>query len=406
MHERRCAEAARARHRAHDERHELERVAELEARHPSPPPDLTAAITWLSRRLSPCEAGVAAGSRRRCRERARPSFSGAWRLSPVPAGETAAVPEVRRAAEALSAATQSRRVHEQRRPDAPPPPPTTQAVEQLQDLARALEAPPRRGPDGSWLARSAPILVAAALIAVFGFAALAATRNPLWLGAAVAIALLTAITPGSTGTRFPRARAGPRACAGGGRRSACHLGLPMIHGRCGTSRTRWRTTSRWRLSASAGTASTRPTWKQNAPRRGRCVPRWRSGARLSSRDMRPACAARRQQASSAALRGPLEQQLATRRELEARASRAAEEARSALESLRAVAAAVPGSTPPPARPQPTWKRSSTPGCAIGKRDSRRNGSARSNGSSCRHCWRRDRAKRVSGRAPTRSARPA
>lgn len=348
MHERRCAEAARARHRAHDERHELERVAELEARYPSPPPDLTADDHLAQ------SAAVALRSWRRSREPAPLRGQSAAELQrrlaalpPVPAGETAAVPEVRRAAEALSAATQSRRVHEQRRPDAPPPPPTTQAVEQLQDLARALEAPPRRGPDGSWLARSAPILVAAALIAVFGFAALAATRNPLWLGAAVAIALLTATYAWVHGHSLPPELVLVRERAQAAAGEALDLGLPddpqalrnlahqvAHHQQVAAVCERWNGEHQAHLEA-----------ERAASRSLRAALAERGATELTGYEA--ACAARRQQASSAALRGPLEQQLATRRELEARASRAAEEARSALESLRAVAAAVPGSTPPP-----------------------------------------------------------
>ncbi len=352
-HERRCAEAARARHRAHDERRELERVAELEGRHPSAPPDLTADDQLAQ------SAAVALRGWRGSREPVPLRGTTAAELQdrldtlpPAPAGETAPIAEVRRAAEALAAATQSRRMHEGRRPDPPQRPPTAVPVEQLQDLARALELPAKGTPERSWAGRAAPILVAAALIAVVGFAALALTRNPVWLGAAVAIALLTASYAWAHGHSLPPELALRRERAQTAAGEALGLGLPddpvalrdlahrvaLSQQAAGLCR-RWDGEHQAHLEAEGAAAELL---------RGRLAERGASD--LAAYEA--ACAGRREQAAAAALRGPLEQQLETRRELEARASRAAEEARAALASLRAVATAIPGATVAPDAPAP------------------------------------------------------
>lgn len=342
--ERRCLEAARAAHHAQDERGELERVRELRARHPQPPPDLaaddhlaqSAAValrTWrASREPAPLDGPTAAELRRRLDA-----------LPASPTGDTAPAPEVRRAADALAAATQSRQVHERRRPRPASPPPTTQPVERLQELARALETPARAGSERSWAARSAPILIAAALIAVLGFVALAATRDPLWLGAAVAVAVLAATYAWVHGHAPPPELALRRERAEAAAGEARALGLPgdpaalralahevALSQQTATVARHWGDEHREHLEA-----------EQAALRALQRVLAQRGAPDLASYERE--CAARREQAASAALRGPIEQQLAARRELEAQASRAASDRRAAMRSLRAVAVAITGS---------------------------------------------------------------
>ncbi len=349
--ERRCVEAARAAHRAHDERRELERVRELKARYPAPPPGLagddqlaqSAAVAlraWrASREPVALEGPTAAALQRRLDA-----------LPAPPTGETAPAPQVRSAAEALTAATHSREIHDRRRPQPPPPPRSTLPVERLQELARALETPAGEESEPSWAARSAPILVAAALIAVLGFVALAMTRDALWLGAAVAIALLAATYAWVHGHAQAPEPALRRERAEEAAGEALALGLPsdpaglraLAH-EVAMSQQAQALTTHW---------SDEHQLHLEAERTARVA----LHRVLSQRgvDDLPAyeaeCAARHEQAASAMLRGPLEQQLGARRELEAQASRTAGERQLALESLRSVTVRITGAPVTPEAP--------------------------------------------------------
>ena len=346
--ERRCLEAAGALQRAHDERLGLERIRDLQAKHPAPPPDLAAGdhlaqgaaaalSAWrASREPEPLQGPTAADLRERLE-----------RLPSPPAGDTAPAPEVRHAAAAVAAATQSRQVHERRRPDPAPAPATTQPVERLQELARALEAPAHSEAERSWAVRSAPILVTAALIAVLGFVALAITRDPLWLGAAVVIALPAAIYAWTHGHTVPPELALCRAQAAAAAGEAQSLGLPcdplalraLAH-QAAMSQQAAALTRHWNDEQQAHLEAEQVALSALA--RALAL---RGAADLAGYETE--CAARREQAASAALRGPLEHQLAARLELEAHASRAADERQAAAESLRTVASDITGSRMPP-----------------------------------------------------------
>lgn len=345
--ERRCAEAAGARHRAHDERRELERVADLQERHPGPPPERGAGDRLAQ------SAAVALRVWRASREPVPPAGATAAQLAErlkglteAPGGETAPAPEVRRAADAVAAATQSRRVHEERRPPPVPPPPTPVAVDRLQDLARALDPAPDAQTRASWAVRAWPVLMVAALILVAGIAGYAVARSSLWTVVALVVAVAVVAYAWAYGHRLPPDQALRRSRAQAAEAEAQGLGLPADPVRL---RALAHEVAEGRESAALAGRWTEEQQAHLDAERDAREALHRELALRGATDLagyEAACAARREQAARAALRGPLEQQLAARRELEAEAARAAEERRAALASLRAAASAVPGAPPP------------------------------------------------------------
>ncbi|MGH7919733.1 MAG: hypothetical protein ACREQM_07280, partial [Candidatus Dormibacteraceae bacterium] len=332
-----------AAHRVHDERQELERVQQLRQRHPAPPPDPTeddrlaqgaaaALSTWrCSREPVPLEGAGAVELQRRLDA-----------LPEMPAGETVPDPSVRHAAEAAASTSQSRRVHESRRPPAAQPAPSRQPVERLQDLARTLDANLDASGARSWAARSAPILVAAGLIAILGFLAFALLRSPLWLGAALAVALVVGVYAWAHGHALPPDLALRRERVREAAAEAAGLGLPTDPGtlralahQVALSEQAAAVTERWEeehLAHEANERAAEHTLREALAARG--------APDLATYEGQ--CEARRQAMAAAALRTPLAAQLSSRRELEAEAARAAAERGAATLSLQAAARSIPG----------------------------------------------------------------